>query len=330
MENIATITIETERLLLVPITMQYAEEIFNEFTPEITTYMFPKAAETIAETESFIQSSIERMNAWTNYQAVILDKNTKEFLGCVGLHIKNPVTPELGIRIKKSAFGKKIGREAVAGLTNRARENLDFEYLFYPVDKDNVGSRKIAESLGGVVQKNPNGEEIVKIKDTMYPNRKMNSVEYRIPKKISLPEWLQITKDISDTDYAEMIAIMEQNDSSRYLIEKEQFLVIKDKQEHIVAFGRLYEIGPDQWELSSVRVDESQRGKKLWLALSQKLIQEKWADKEIYLATKKSLEHYYQKIWFHIITEDIPEKLIYTGKRAEEQGIEFIIMKLGK
>lgn len=39
MENIATIIIETERLLLVPITMQYAEEIFKEFTPEITTYM---------------------------------------------------------------------------------------------------------------------------------------------------------------------------------------------------------------------------------------------------------------------------------------------------
>jgi len=62
MENIANITIETERLLLVPITMQYAEEIFKEFTPEITTYMFPKAAETIAETKNFIQSSMEKMN----------------------------------------------------------------------------------------------------------------------------------------------------------------------------------------------------------------------------------------------------------------------------
>ncbi|MEI6118206.1 MAG: hypothetical protein WCP92_02965 [bacterium] len=43
-----------------------------------------------------------------------MDKNTKEFFGCVGLHIKDPIAPELGIRIKKSAFGKKIGREAVA------------------------------------------------------------------------------------------------------------------------------------------------------------------------------------------------------------------------
>ena len=63
MENIANITIETERLLLVPITLHYAEEIFKEFTPEITTYMFPTSAENISETESFIQSSIEKMNA---------------------------------------------------------------------------------------------------------------------------------------------------------------------------------------------------------------------------------------------------------------------------
>ncbi|MEI6118205.1 MAG: hypothetical protein WCP92_02960 [bacterium] len=63
MENIQNITIETERLLLVPITLQYAEDIFKEFTSEITTYMFPKAAENISETESFIQSSIEKMNA---------------------------------------------------------------------------------------------------------------------------------------------------------------------------------------------------------------------------------------------------------------------------
>jgi len=63
MENLQNITIETERLLLVPITMQYADEIFKEFTPEITTYMFPKSAEDISETKTFIQSSIDRMNA---------------------------------------------------------------------------------------------------------------------------------------------------------------------------------------------------------------------------------------------------------------------------
>ena len=183
MENLQNITIETERLLLVPITMQYAEEIFKEFSPEITTYMAPKPAKDILETKKFIQDSIQTMNAWINYQTVILDKKTKEFLGCAWLHLDNPKAPELGIRIKKSAFGKKIGKEAITGLEERAQKNMNFEYLFYPVDKDNIWSRKIAESIWWIVQKDSNGKEIVKVKETMDPNKKLNGVEYRIYKK---------------------------------------------------------------------------------------------------------------------------------------------------
>lgn len=183
MKNIHTITIETERLLLVPITMQYAEEIFKEFTREITTYMSPKPAKDISETKAFIQDSINTMNAWTNYQTVILDKTTKEFLGCAWLHGDNPKAPELGIWIKKSAHGKKIGREAIAGLTDRAQKNLDFEYLFYPVDKDNIPSRKIVESLWGIVQKDNDGNDIVTNHQTIDPNSEIHWVAYRIYKK---------------------------------------------------------------------------------------------------------------------------------------------------
>jgi hypothetical protein len=43
--------------------------------------------------------------------------------------------------------------------------------------------------LWWIVQKDNNGEEIVKIKDTMDPNKKLNGVEYRIYKKLSLPKW---------------------------------------------------------------------------------------------------------------------------------------------
>ncbi len=183
MVNKEKLVIETERLLLVPITMQYAEEIFKEFNREITTYMSPKPAKDISETKAFIQHSIETMNAWINYQTVILDKITKEFLGCAWLHADNPKTPELGIWIKKSAFGKKIGREAIVGLTDRAQKNLDFEYLFYPVDKDNIPSRKIAESLWWILQKDIDGNDIVTNNQTIDPNSEIHWVEYRIPKK---------------------------------------------------------------------------------------------------------------------------------------------------
>jgi len=41
---------------------------------------------------------------------------------------------------------------------------------------------------------------------------------------------------------------MEQNDLSRYLIDKGQFYLVKD-EEKIVAFGRLFEIGTNKYEL---------------------------------------------------------------------------------
>jgi hypothetical protein len=48
--NLMDIMIDTERLLLKPITLIYAEDIFKEFTWEITKYMYPKPAEKIEET----------------------------------------------------------------------------------------------------------------------------------------------------------------------------------------------------------------------------------------------------------------------------------------
>ena len=87
-----------------------------------------------------------------NFSAVIIDKETGEFLGCCGLHGKNNVrTPELGIWLKKDAHGKKLGREAIKTLCYWAVKNIDFEYLIYPVDRANISSCKIPEYLGGII-----------------------------------------------------------------------------------------------------------------------------------------------------------------------------------
>lgn len=329
MKNIQNIIIETERLLLVPTTKEYIQEIFKEFTDEVTRYMFPKTPKEISETEERINSCLVKREKWEELQMTILDKITKEFFGNVGLHRVNESIPELWIWIKQSAYGKKIWKEAVAWLESWGQENLDFEYIVYPVDKDNIPSRKIAESLWWIVQIDENGNELIKTKGTLDPNKKLNSVEYRIYKKLSLPEWLQMIKKISDAEYKQMIHIMENNDLSRYNVTKDDFYAIKNEKNEIVAFGRIFEIGPKQWEVWSLRVNETQRGKKLWLVVFQELIIDKKWDNEIFLATKSELGSYYKKLWFEIITKNIPEKLVHTGIWAKEHGIDFIIMKLG-
>lgn len=145
--------------------------------------------------------------------------------------------------------------------------------------------------------------------------------------KISLPAGLQIDKKISLKEYQQMKLFMKTQDIWRYKIKQKDFYRIRD-QKKIIAFWRLFEIGEKQLEVGSLRVDEHYRGRKIWLFICQELINDRKADNEVFLATKKILRLYYQKIWFKIIKENIPTKLKYTIQRAIKEGIDFIVMKL--
>ena len=151
--NLMKVEITTKRLLLQAIAMHHKTEIFKEFTVEVSTYMYPRPAIDISETEQFIEDSTIGLTNGYNLQLVILKKDTQEFLGCTGIHNINTETPEFGIWLKKSAQGQGYGLETITALKQWAQENLDCEYLRYPVDKENYPSRRIPEQLGGVIVK---------------------------------------------------------------------------------------------------------------------------------------------------------------------------------
>lgn len=146
------LSLESERLRLVSINESYAPVIFKEFNDDIIQYMLPKPADEIEETLNFIDQSMVGMREGWNLVLVITDRSNGDFLGCCGLHGEGRYrTPELGIWIKKSAHGNKYGLEAIQTLANWSFQNIDVDYLIYPVDRANIPSRKIAETLGGVV-----------------------------------------------------------------------------------------------------------------------------------------------------------------------------------
>jgi RimJ/RimL family protein N-acetyltransferase len=151
--NLLNIMIETPQVHLVPIRLDHAEDIFRHFTPEITLYMYPKPAEEISDTIKFINSSLKGLETGTNLQLVILGKTLKEFIGCAGLHNVGQIDPELGIWIKRTSHGNGYGLETITAIISWARENIQFEYLRYPVDKRNYPSRRIPERNSGVVRK---------------------------------------------------------------------------------------------------------------------------------------------------------------------------------
>lgn len=160
--NLTSVHIQSERLTLVPISPTYRDDIFREFTDEITVHMYPPTPSSIADTDAFIDKSIRERIAGTDLVLAILREGT--FIGNCGLHRINTLAPEFGIWIIKSAHGRGYGREAVAALKVWADNNLTYDHIEYPVVNINTASRKVAESLGGVVhhefqKKNGRGEE---------------------------------------------------------------------------------------------------------------------------------------------------------------------------
>ncbi len=172
--NFSKITIITDRLFIVPVSLQYKEEIFKEFTPDVTYFMYPKSPKEIEETEEYIKSSQEKIKEGSDLNLTILKKDTHEFLGGCGLHQLKTKVLKFGIWIKEDAHGNKYGAEAISGLKKWAEDNLDFDYFIYPVDINNIPSRKIAESLGGIVHK--------EYKQKSLSGRVLDEVEYRIEK----------------------------------------------------------------------------------------------------------------------------------------------------
>lgn len=151
MNDLEAVKIESKRLILQPIELHFKQDIFQEFTNEITVFMLAKSPESIQETEDFIAKSIQRRHTKNDLILTILSKADREFLGNCGIHYINTPTPELGIWLKKSAHGNGFGKEAICALKNWCDRHLNYQYLRYPVDRKNIPSRKIPESLGGQI-----------------------------------------------------------------------------------------------------------------------------------------------------------------------------------
>ena len=172
--SLLSIEIISSRLLLKSISLTYKKEIFDTFTEDVTTYMYPRPAKNVVETASFIKNSLEGMKNGHELILVILKQHSQEFLGCAGIHGINKEQPEFGIWLKKAAQGNGYGLETVVAMKNWCEENLDCEYFIYPVDEENYPSRRIPEKLGGKVSRVYQKRNL--------SGRILNLVEYIIPK----------------------------------------------------------------------------------------------------------------------------------------------------
>lgn len=142
------VKVNTNRLTLIPASDEYKVAICNEFTAEVTKFMPFNPVGDIKMTEEFLENARQELIAGKSIHFCILNKETNEFLGVCGLHDIDTSVIEIGLWLKEKQQAKGFGTETVRALIEFAEENLNFNYMVYPVDKDNLASRKIPEKFG--------------------------------------------------------------------------------------------------------------------------------------------------------------------------------------
>lgn len=168
------LTLTANRIRLIPARIEYAGDICSHFTADITRYMWPSAPKTRDEINRHILLKQSEMKAGEEIFLLIVDRNSGEFFGCANIHGVKSGTPELGIWLKKGAQGRSYAYEAMRLLLSWAEQNIDYDYLKYPVDKNNIPSRKLAEKLGGLVE-----DEYLKTSES---GNVLDELEYRMHK----------------------------------------------------------------------------------------------------------------------------------------------------
>lgn len=79
MPNYLHLTLQSERLQLIPVSLKYAEDLCKEFTAEITEHMWPSAPKTQEEINQHISEQQIKMQAGSEIALAIINKENQNF-----------------------------------------------------------------------------------------------------------------------------------------------------------------------------------------------------------------------------------------------------------
>lgn len=164
------IEIKTEHLTLQPVQDLHIDDILEHFTNDVTRYMPFNPQGKRKDIIIFVDESKKTLSQNTDLVMVALDSD-KCFVGCCGIHNITEESVELGLWLKKNSQGKGLGTEIITNLIEFLENNFTFNYILYPVDEENIASKKIPEKLGFIPVK--------KYKKYKNDTTDLNIVEYR-------------------------------------------------------------------------------------------------------------------------------------------------------
>ena len=143
--------IETNRLLIRPISQTDKELIFEYRSDKETNKFQGWIPETINDVESFIENIAKQINEpETWFQFVIIEKNTEKIIGDIGIHFfgKENLQVEIGCTLNKHFQSKGYATESLISVIDYLFNDLKKHRIITSIDPDNRNSIKLVKRIG--------------------------------------------------------------------------------------------------------------------------------------------------------------------------------------
>ena len=145
--------LETERLILRPLTVADADEAFRNWTsdPEVPRYMRWVVHESLEDTLAWLRETEQHLESDDNYTWGLELKSTGELIGSGGLYPceeDEQGTLELGYNIMRLRWGQGLTTEAMQTIVDFALHSLGVPGLIAYYAPANAASGRVLEKLG--------------------------------------------------------------------------------------------------------------------------------------------------------------------------------------
>ena len=141
------VTIETERLILRPMTPDDAEAVYKWGSDPLVNKYLPYPLYTnVDDVEKWLRG--RNTNDPDNYDLGITLKDTGELIGSGGLTYKGSDTWEVGYNLRRDMWGKGYVPEAMRAIIEHVKRVRGIKVLTGIYASENTKSRRVLEKLG--------------------------------------------------------------------------------------------------------------------------------------------------------------------------------------
>ncbi len=144
-----------DRICFIPLRTQDAEVIHSYASdPAVSRYIGWALKHELKDTEDYILEMLRRESVGTHLYASVVSSETQEIVGTAMLFNfdKEAEHAEVGYVLHQKHWGKGYGTELVKMIVNYAAQTLDLHRLHARVVSGNVGSARILEKNGFVIE----------------------------------------------------------------------------------------------------------------------------------------------------------------------------------